>query len=116
MEGTGSEAVRVSFAASKPSGGNIVVRHESFGSKRPSKVGKETLASPIFFDVFVDGLSEGSVSVSITHDSITRAHRIHHWDGKKWVDHPEKKIDAKTIMAEFKVADLRGTAIVIGTL
>jgi hypothetical protein len=115
MEGTRSEAVKVSIAKSKPTGGPVVVKHESFGSRRPSGVGKETLGSPMFFDVFVDGLSEGSAVVSITHDSVTGAHKVHHWDGKRWVDHPERKIDGKTITAEFKVSDLRGTAIVIGT-
>jgi|SRR5271154_6991526 len=115
MEGTRSEAVKVSVTGSRPSSGPIVVNHESFGSKRPSKAGKETLGSPVFFDVFVDGLSGGSAVVSITHDSITGAHRVHHWDGKKWVDHPERKVDGKTITAEFKVSDLDGTPIVIGT-
>ena len=115
MEGTRTEAVRVSVAGSKPSGGPIVVKHESFGSKRPSNVDKERLGSPMFFDVFVDGLSEGSAVVSITHDSITGAHRVHHWDGRRWVDHAERKIDGKTITAEFKVSDLRGTPIAIGT-
>jgi hypothetical protein len=115
MEGTRTEAVKVSIAGSKPSGGPVVVNHESFGSRRPSNAGKESLGSPLFFDVFVDGLSGGSAAVSITHDSITGAHRVHHWDGQRWVDHPERKIDGKTITAEFKVSDLRGTPIAIGT-
>ncbi len=115
MEGTQSEAVRVSIAGLKPSGGPVVVKHESFGSRRPSDADKERLRSPIFFDVFVDGVSEGTATVAITHDSVTRAHKVHHWDGAKWVDHAERKVDGKTITAEFKVADLRGTAIVIGT-
>jgi hypothetical protein len=116
MEGTRSEAVKVSIAGSKPSGGPVVVNHESFGSRRPSNAGKEKLGSPVFFDVFVNGLLGGSAVVSITHDSVTGAHRVHHWDGKRWVDHPERKVDGKTITAEFKVSDLGGTAIVIGTL
>ena len=115
MEGTRTEAVKVSITGSKPSGGPVVVKHESFGSRRPSDAGKEGLGSAVFFDVFVDGLSEGSAVVSITHDSITGAHRVNHWDGQRWVDHPERKTDGKTITAEFKVSDLRGTPIAIGT-
>jgi hypothetical protein len=115
MEGTLSETVKVAIDGSKPSGGPLVTSYQSLGSKRPTKVGNARLASPIFFDVFVDGLSGGSVIVSITHDSVTSDHKVHHWDGKRWVDHPEKRVDGKTIVAEFKVSDLRGTPIVIGT-
>ncbi|HEV2390410.1 MAG TPA: hypothetical protein VGS04_06765, partial [Nitrososphaerales archaeon] len=101
MEAIRGEAVRVSIVTSKPPGGPIVVKHESFGARRPSGVGEESLGSPVFFDVFLDGVTEGSATVSISHDSITGGHRVHHWDGKRWVDHAERKIDGKTITAEF---------------
>jgi hypothetical protein len=116
MEGTLSEAVRVTVAESKTQDNAFTVSFQSHGSRRPPKVGAETVDSPIFFDVYVEGLTGGTATVSITHDTVTNSHRIHHWNGTKWVDHAERKVDGKTIRAQFDVADLHGTPIVIGTM
>ena len=94
---------------------DFTVRTQSFGKARPPGVGQERVKNPRFFDVKVTGVSGVKAAVWITHDAVTRDHMIHHWDGKKWVLHPEKTVSGKTIRAEFKVSELRKTPIVIGT-
>ena len=98
-------------------GSGLRVNTQSFGSKRPKGVDQELLKSPLFFDVSVKGVSKGKATVYITHKKVTGRHHLHHWDakGKKWTNHPEKRVSKNTISADFNVARLRGTPIVIGT-
>lgn len=107
--------IRVKVIGSKASRKAFTVDCQSYESTRPPGVGPEKLKSPIFFDISVDGLSGGKATVRITHDTVTKAHKVNHWNGKRWVDHPEKKVSGKTIRAKFKVRDLNGTPVVIGT-
>jgi hypothetical protein len=91
------------------------VNTQSFGSERPVGVNQESLRSPLFFDVSVEGVSGGKATVYITHKDVTGNHKLHHWDGNKWVNHAERLVSKNTISAEFDVAHLHGTPIVIGT-
>ncbi len=110
------EGINVTVSGSKPSGSGITVRTRSYGQNRPPGIGKERVEAPAyFFDVYVDGVTGGTATVSITHDSVSSNHKIHHWNGTAWVDHADRKVDGKTVRAEFNVSDLHRTPIVIGT-
>ena len=112
-----TEEIKVTVSGAKPSGRDFTIRTKTHGGVRPNNVGPDKMrpGSARFFDVFVDGVGGEKVTVWITHNDVGRDHQIDHWDGNEWKRHNEKIVTGNTIQAEFQVADLRWTPIVIGT-
>jgi hypothetical protein len=107
--------ISVTIAGSPTPAGAFTVHYQSHEATRPQGVGQEKLKSPVFFDLAVEGVAAGTATVRITHDSVTPSHKVNHWDGTKWVEHPEAAVSKKTVQAQFRLSDLHGTPIVIGT-
>ncbi len=120
-----NQTISVVVSGSKLSG-KLTVRTASYGHReprkkdwpKPGKPGRQTkLYAPVFFDVYVDGLSKGRARVSITDDSVGDKHKLEYFDGKAWRRPSHQSANAKThtITADLTVADLTRTPISIGT-
>ena len=117
-EDTLNEGIRVEV--SKPTGlkNSFSVTCEHWGTTLPASAHgtNSNLHSPVYFDFHFEGLTGGSATLKITHDSVTPAHRIQHYDTatRRWADHAESRVEGKTVIAKFNVQQLHKTPIVIG--
>lgn len=91
---------------------------KSLGGKLPSGTTKNgLLPHPIaYYDVSIDGISDGTATVSITNDGVQKNKtRIQYWGGANWVDVTAANVTDHTISADIPVRSLHGTPIVVGT-
>ncbi|HEY6283628.1 MAG TPA: hypothetical protein VIW22_06865 [Nitrososphaerales archaeon] len=68
-----------------------------------------------FFDVMVQGVSNGTARVTITHVSVKPGTQMQYWNGKSWTDVANLSVRGHAISGDIPVRALKGTAIVIGT-
>lgn len=101
-----------------PQGQPFTVHAKSLGGKLPSGTTKNgLLPHPIaYYDVSIDGISDGTATVSITNDGVQKNKtRIQYWGGANWVDVTAANVTDHTISADIPVRSLHGTPIVVGT-
>jgi len=73
------------------------------------------LTNIYFFDVMVHGVSDGTATVTITHDSVKPGTQMQYWDGRGWTDVANLSVRGNAISGDIPVSALHGTPIVIGT-
>ncbi|MDE1854069.1 MAG: hypothetical protein KGI38_10060 [Thaumarchaeota archaeon] len=111
------EGIRVAIAGhSTPSGTPIGVHSQVLGSSQPAGTGRVNLHPPLlFYDVSVQGISDGTATISITNDAVKSGAKLQYWDGGRWVDSGNQSVRGNTIKGDIPVRSLHGTPIVIGT-
>jgi hypothetical protein len=109
------EGIGVSVSGQKVPPNSFVVNTQALGKSQPSGTGPTKLGSPVFYDVSVAGVSDGTATISITNDSVNPRTRMQYWTGQ-WVDAGNQSVKGRTVTGEIPVRSLHGTPIIIGTL
>jgi hypothetical protein len=71
--------------------------------------------SVTYYDVSVEGISDGMARVRITNSDVTALTTIQYWDGKQWKDASDESTSGNTIIGTIPVSALKGTIVAIGT-
>lgn len=111
------EKIKVLIAGhTTPSGTAFTVHSQVLGNKPPELVRKVKVIFKKrgFYDVSVDGISDGTATVSITTDAF-KPKEMQYWREGEWVDVEHKSAEGNTISGDIPVRYLHGTPIVIGT-
>ncbi len=112
MEQTAT-GVSVSISGSSASGGTSVsVTSAYYGSVNPG-VASVSLGNAVYYDVSVQGISDGMATISITGTSGQTT--MQYWNGAQWVSASDVTVSGDTITGTIPVADLTGTPIVLGS-
>jgi hypothetical protein len=98
----------------------IAVNSQGPGKSEPPGTGRPDLGSPIFYDVRVEEISDGTATVSITNEAVVERTETIWWEMKywadgKWVDAGNQSVKGHTINGDIPVRSLNRTPIAIGT-
>jgi hypothetical protein len=74
----------------------------------------------MFYDVRVEGVSDGTATVSITNKAVVRPTKTRWWEMKywadgRWVGAGNQSVEGHTINGDIPVRSLNRTPIAIGT-
>lgn len=69
-----------------------------------------------YYDVNIQGISDGMATVYITNKGVSSATIMEYWDGTQWVAASDVSISGDTIQGDIPVSALSGTLIAIGPL
>jgi hypothetical protein len=73
------------------------------------------LASPAYYDVFVQGISSGNAQVCIRSPAAVSGTTMQYWTGAKWTNASDIGLNAGTVCGTMQVSALTGTNLVLGT-
>lgn len=84
----------------------------------PLGTGDTKLGTPTFFDVSIQGISDGSATVTVDHDNVGERTKMKYLDktSGKWELAKNQSVSGRKIRGDIDVSKLHGTPIVIGTM
>jgi hypothetical protein len=113
---TGTTGISVTIMGSAaPDGTSFTVISGDWGSTQPAGTGSVSLGSGIFYDVQIEGITDGTAQICITNAAVTSATQMQYWDGTEWVNAASQTVTGTTLCGDIPVSALNGTPIVIGT-
>jgi hypothetical protein len=119
VDQTSSTGTSVTITGSTaPDGTSVMVISRDLGSTQPTGTGSVSLGSSSYFDVQIQGITDGTAKVCITNAAVTSATVMEYAVGTAWVSAlpypPGGTVTGTTICGEIPVSALQGTPIVIG--
>jgi hypothetical protein len=73
------------------------------------------LASPAYYDVFVQGISSGNAQICILSPTAVSSTKMQYWTGATWTNASDTRLNAGTVCGTILVTALTGTNLVLGT-
>jgi len=114
VDQTATTGVSVSISGSSASDGtSVVVTTTDYGSLSPPGVATVSLGNAAYYDVNVQGISNGTATITITGTSGQTT--MDYWDGTQWVPASGVTYTADTITGTIPVSALTGTPIALGS-
>ena len=102
--------------SSAETGTNVTVTSQISGTTQPPETGTITLNSnsTIYFDVQVQGITDGTAEVCITNAAVTSSTVMQYWSGTEWISPADQVVTGTTVCGYIPVSALGGSPIVIG--
>jgi hypothetical protein len=114
VDQTATTGVSVSISGSSASDGTPVsITSTDYGSANPG-VGAVSLGYAVYYDVRVQGISDGMATITFT--GISNQMLMLYWNGAQWVLASDITSLGDTITGTIPVSALTGTPIAVGTL
>jgi len=111
-----STGVRVSITGASASNGASVAIATAVLNGVPTGVVQVGTTPVAYYDVNVQGISDGTANVCITHSGVLGQTIMQYWDGTQWKAASNIAVSGNTICGNIPVSALTGTIIAIGPL
>jgi hypothetical protein len=101
--------------SSAPDGTSVAITTAAL-SGAPTGVVQVGTTSAAYYDVNIQGISDGTASVCITNSGVLSQTTMQYWNGVQWVMATNVVVSGDTICGDIPVSALTGTPIAIGPI
>lgn len=104
--------------SSDPNGTPVAIATAQLNGWQPSGTGisQATTGPAAYYDVYVQGASDGTATISIANDGVLGQTTIEYWNGTQWLEATDVSVSASAVTGNIPVSALNGTIIALGPI
>lgn len=111
---TSLTSITVSITGSTAPDGTLVYITTSSVAGAPSGIIQTGTSPAMYYDVNIQGISDGTATISITNSNVLAQTTMQYWNGVQWVTASDVTVSGLTISGNIPVSALTGTFIALG--